>query len=103
MDFHKSYGIHPLPVYTFPPDTIPGFCSTNGTSRLYIPFVNAITRSGTMEEKDMVFKGMLTQYAFDNYFNNEWKKTKKVIMKEKKIEAKEEVNSRKKKNTKKVK
>lgn len=30
-----------------------------------VPFVNAITRSGTMEEKDMVFKGMLTQYAFD--------------------------------------
>ena len=30
-----------------------------------VPFVNAVTRSGTMEEKDMVFKGMLTQYAFD--------------------------------------
>lgn len=39
--------------------------------------------------------------AFDNYFNNEWKKTKRVIMKEKKIEAKEEVNSRKKKSAKK--
>ena len=30
-----------------------------------VPFVNAITRSGTMEEKDMVFQGMLSQYAFD--------------------------------------
>lgn len=30
-----------------------------------VPFINAITRSGTMEEKDMVFQGMLSQYAFD--------------------------------------
>lgn len=30
-----------------------------------VPFVNAITRSGTMEEKDTVFQGMLLQYAFD--------------------------------------
>ena len=30
-----------------------------------VPFINAITRSGTMEEKDAVFQGMLTQYAFD--------------------------------------
>lgn len=30
-----------------------------------VPFINAICRSGTMEEKDMVFKSMLTQTAFD--------------------------------------
>lgn len=30
-----------------------------------VPFINAITRSGTMEEKDMVFQGVLAQYAFD--------------------------------------
>ena len=30
-----------------------------------VPFINAITRSGTMEEKNMVFQGMLAQYAFD--------------------------------------
>ena len=30
-----------------------------------VPFINAMTRSGTSEEQDMVFKGMLTQYAFD--------------------------------------
>lgn len=30
-----------------------------------VPFINAITRSGTMEDKDMVFKAMLIQYAFD--------------------------------------
>lgn len=30
-----------------------------------VPFINAITRSGTMEDKDMVFKAMLVQHAFD--------------------------------------
>lgn len=30
-----------------------------------VPFINAMTRSGTPEEQDMVFKGMLTQYAFE--------------------------------------
>ena len=30
-----------------------------------VPFINAMTRSGTPEEQEMVFKGMLTQYAFD--------------------------------------
>lgn len=29
------------------------------------PFINAIVRSGTMEEKDLVFKSFLTMYAFD--------------------------------------
>ena len=28
-----------------------------------VPFINAITRSGSLEEKDMAFKGMLEQYA----------------------------------------
>lgn len=28
-----------------------------------VPFINAITRSGSLEEKDIVFKGMLEQYA----------------------------------------
>ena len=29
------------------------------------PFINAIVRSGTMEEKDIIFKSMLLMYAFD--------------------------------------
>ena len=29
------------------------------------PFINAIVRSGTMEEKDLVFKSFLTMYAFE--------------------------------------
>lgn len=30
-----------------------------------VPFINAVIRSGTMEEKDTVFKGMLTHTAFE--------------------------------------
>jgi len=29
------------------------------------PFINAVVRSGTMEEKDLIFKSMLTMYAFE--------------------------------------
>lgn len=36
------------------------------TAFYIVPFINACVRSGTMEEKDMVFKAMLTQYAFDD-------------------------------------
>ena len=36
------------------------------TAFYVVPFINACVRSGTMEEKDMVFKAMLTQYAFDD-------------------------------------
>lgn len=31
-----------------------------------VPFINAVVRSGTPEEKDIVFKSMLNQYAFDD-------------------------------------
>ena len=31
------------------------------------PFINAIVRSGTMEEKDLIFKSFLTMYAFDKF------------------------------------
>lgn len=30
-----------------------------------VPFINALTRSGTPQEQEAVFKGMLIQYAFD--------------------------------------
>lgn len=31
-----------------------------------VPFINAVVRSGTQEEKDIVFKSMLSQYAFED-------------------------------------
>ena len=40
-------------------------CSPMGAAFFIIPFINAITRSGTTEEKNLIFKSMLTQYAFN--------------------------------------
>ena len=40
-------------------------CSPMGAAFFIIPFINAITRSGTMEEKDLIFKSMLSKYAFE--------------------------------------
>lgn len=40
-------------------------CSPMGAAFFIIPFINAITRSGTIEEKNLIFKSMLTQYAFN--------------------------------------
>ena len=34
------------------------------------PFINAVVRSGTMEEKDLIFKSMLTMYAFEKIESN---------------------------------
>ena len=35
-----------------------------------VPFVNALTRSGTPQEQEGVFKGILTQYAFDKILSS---------------------------------
>lgn len=40
-------------------------CSPMGAAFFITPFINAITRSGTIEEKNLIFKSMLTQYAFN--------------------------------------
>lgn len=39
-------------------------CTSMGAAFFIVPFVNAITRSGTQEEKELLFKSMLNHYAF---------------------------------------
>ena len=39
-------------------------CTSMGAAFFIVPFINAITRSGTLEEKKLIFKSMLDQYAF---------------------------------------
>ena len=39
-------------------------CSPIGAAFFIVPFVNAMTRSGTPQEQDLVFKSMLQKYAF---------------------------------------
>jgi single-stranded-DNA-specific exonuclease len=39
-------------------------CSPMGAAFFIIPFINAINRSGTMAEKELIFKAMMPKYAF---------------------------------------
>jgi hypothetical protein len=39
-------------------------CTPMGAAFFVIPFINAITRSGTIEEKNLVFSSMLNHLAF---------------------------------------
>lgn len=40
-------------------------CTSMGAAFFIVPFVNATTRTGTQEEKKLIFKSMLEQYAFN--------------------------------------
>lgn len=40
-------------------------CTNIGAAFFIVPFVNAVTRSGTLEEKNLIFKAMLSHRAFD--------------------------------------
>ena len=45
-------------------------CTSIGAAFFIVPFVNAITRSGTMEEKHLLFKAMLEHQAFKEIDSN---------------------------------
>ena len=45
-------------------------CTSIGAAFFIVPFVNAITRSGTMEEKNLLFNSMLNHRAFQKVLSN---------------------------------
>ena len=45
-------------------------CTSMGAAFFIVPFVNALTRSGTQEEKELLFKSMLDSYAFKKVLSN---------------------------------
>ena len=45
-------------------------CTSIGAAFFIVPFVNAITRSGTLEEKYLLFSSMLNHKAFEEIFSN---------------------------------
>lgn len=45
-------------------------CTSIGAAFFIVPFVNAITRSGTQEEKLLLFNAMLNHKAFEEIFSN---------------------------------
>ena len=45
-------------------------CTSIGAAFFIVPFVNAITRSGTLEEKHLLFNAMLNHKAFEEVLSN---------------------------------
>ena len=45
-------------------------CTSMGAAFFIVPFVNALTRSGTQTEKELLFKSMLDNYAFTKVLSN---------------------------------
>ena len=45
-------------------------CTSIGAAFFIVPFVNAITRSGTIEEKNLLFESMLNHKAFQRVLSN---------------------------------
>ena len=45
-------------------------CTSMGAAFFIVPFINAITRSGTSEEKHLIFKSMLNFQAFKQIPSN---------------------------------
>lgn len=45
-------------------------CTYMGAAFFIVPFVNAVTRSGTIEEKELLFKSMLNHTAFQQILSN---------------------------------
>ena len=45
-------------------------CTSIGAAFFIVPFVNAITRSGTLEEKHLLFNSMLNHKAFEEVLSN---------------------------------
>ena len=58
-------------------------CTSIGAAFFIVPFVNAITRSGTIEQKNLLFNSMLNHKAFQEILSN--KKGHKLGQKEKLI------------------
>ena len=45
-------------------------CTAMGAAFFIVPFINAVTRSGTQEEKEILFKSMLPRFAFEEVLSN---------------------------------
>ena len=45
-------------------------CTSIGAAFFIVPLINAVTRSGTMEEKNLLFKAMLNHKAFQEVLSN---------------------------------
>ena len=64
IDYMLNKNSFPLSKADYEPSNSEMACTPIGAAFFIVPFVNAITRSGTIEEKNLLFESMLNHKAF---------------------------------------
>lgn len=83
IDYMLEKNSFPLSKADYAPSDSSMSCTSIGAAFFIVPFVNAITRTGTLEEKNLLFDAMLNHRAFQEVLSN--KKGHKLGEKEKLI------------------
>ena len=70
IDYMLDKNAFPLSKADYAPSDSSMSCTSIGAAFFIVPFVNAITRSGTLDEKNLLFNSMLNHKAFEEVFSN---------------------------------
>ena len=70
IDYMLDKNSFPLTKPDYIPSNSDMSCTSIGAAFFIVPFVNAITRSGTIEQKNLLFNAMLNHKAFEEVISN---------------------------------
>lgn len=70
IDYMLDKNSFPLSKSDYVSSDLQTACTSIGAAFFIVPFVNAVTRSGTLEEKCLLFDSMLTHKAFRKILSN---------------------------------
>ena len=70
IDYMLDKNAFPLSKSDYVSTSSAASCTAMGAAFFIVPFINAITRSGTQEEKEILFKAMLQPFAFQEVLSN---------------------------------
>ena len=70
IDYMLDKNAFPLSKADYAPSDSSMSCTSIGAAFFIVPFVNAITRSGTLDEKNLLFNSMLNHKAFEEVLSN---------------------------------
>ena len=70
IDYMLHKNAFPLSKADYVPSDSSMSCTSIGAAFFIVPFVNAITRSGTLDEKNLLFNSMLNHKAFEEVLSN---------------------------------
>ena len=70
IDYMLDKNAFPLSKADYVPSDSSMSCTSIGAAFFIVPFVNAITRSGTLDEKNLLFNSMLNHKAFEEVLSN---------------------------------